>query len=109
MRRGRMLLGVGGLIVAATMGLVLLGSASAAPGDPVTHGISFTKGCPRPTQMRGPDVCTYSIRNCVDDAQDTLTINGLVDTVHSAGGDVSPGNVFSPLSLLLDTRAPRRV
>jgi hypothetical protein len=99
MRRHRLFIGVGGLIVAATIGLALIGSASAAPGDPINHGISFTKGCASPTQIGQPYSCTYSIRNVIDEARDTLTINGLTDTVHSAGGDVSSGNVFGSLRL----------
>ena len=31
----------------------------------------------------------------IDEAQDTLTITGLTDTVHASGGDVSSGNVHS--------------
>jgi hypothetical protein len=92
MRRQRLLLAVG--VFALTVGAVLgIGYATAA--DPINHGISFTKGCTSPTNVGAPYQCTYSVRNNVDDAMDTLTINGLTDVVHSAGGDVSSGNVFS--------------
>ena len=94
MRRQRLLLAVG--VLALTVGVVLgIGYATAA--DPVNHGISVTKGCSSPTSVGQPYSCTYSIRNNIDDAQDTLTVNGLVDVVHSAGGDVTSGNVFSQL------------
>ena len=59
------------------------------------HGISFTKGCVSPTQIGQPYTCAYSIRNIIDDAQDTLTIDSLSDTVHSSGGDVSSGNALA--------------
>src|SRR4051812_4332395 len=94
MRRQRLLLAVG--IAVLAVGAVLgIGYATAA--DPVNHGISFTKGCTSPTNVGQPYSCTYSIRNNVDDAFDTLTIDGLTDIVHSAGGDVSSGNRFSQL------------
>jgi hypothetical protein len=63
------------------------------------HGISFTKGCTSPTKIGDPYSCSYSARNNVDDAQDTLTINGLDDVVHAAAGNVDQGNVFSSLRL----------
>jgi hypothetical protein len=88
------------------MGRVLSGTASAAPRDPVNHGISFTKGCSSPTAVGNPYTCTYSIRNSVDDAQDTLTITGLSDTVHAAGGDVPSGNVFSSLRFEIAAGSP---
>jgi hypothetical protein len=77
------------------MGFV--GSAGAADPIDVQHGISFTKGCESPTTIGAAFTCTYSIRNNVDEAHDTLTITGLEDTVHSAGGDVSSGNAIANL------------
>jgi hypothetical protein len=62
------------------------------------HGIAFTKGCAPTTPVGQPYRCSYSVQNTVDDAQDTLTISGLNDTVHAAGGDVSSGNIFSSLA-----------
>src|SRR5262245_38172798 len=106
MRRHRLLVGVGGLFVAVTVGMLWVGTASAAPGDPVNHGISFTKGCTSPTAIGAAYSCTYSIINTVDDAHDTLTITGLVDTVHSAGGDVPSGNVFSSLRFEIAAGSP---
>jgi hypothetical protein len=103
MRRHRLFTVVGGLVVAATVGLMLVGTASAAP---VNHGISFTKGCASTTQVGQPYACTFSIINMVDDAQDTLTIKGLFDTVHSAGGDVPSGNVFGSLKFVIGSGSP---
>jgi hypothetical protein len=98
-----MFLGVGGLAAVAILAVTLIGSAGGQPI--VNHGISFTKGCASPTQVGQPYSCTYTIRNTVDDAQDTLTINGLVDVVHSAGGNVNSGNVFSSLQFVMGARA----
>jgi hypothetical protein len=88
----------------AILAVTLIGSAGGQPI--VNHGISFTKGCASPTQVGQPYSCTYTIRNTVDDAQDTLTINGLVDVVHSAGGNVNSGNVFSSLQFVIGAGAP---
>ena len=94
------------LIAAALLVLFALSGSSASADNPVNHGITFTKGCASPTGIGQPYSCTYSIRNIVDEAQDTLTIHGLVDTVHSAGGDVSSGNVFSSLQLTIGALLP---
>src|SRR5215217_6835735 len=96
-RRRYLTVVVGALAVAATVFGV---GAFAAPGDPVQHGIALTKGCVSPTKIGDPYTCTYTIQNIVDDAHDTLTINGLTDIVHSAGGDVDSGNIFSTLKLV---------
>jgi hypothetical protein len=72
--------------------LVLPGSASALD---VVHGIGFTKTCLSPTNIGAQYQCSYAVENNIDEAHDTLTVNGLVDVVHSAGGDESSGNVFS--------------
>ena len=93
--------------VTAAMAVCLVTVVGAALAvDPPNHGISFTKGCASPTAIGAAYSCTWSIRNSVDDAQDTLTINGLVDVVHSAGGDVSSGNVFSQLRFVIDAGSP---
>ena len=63
------------------------------------HGIGFTKGCASPVKIGDPYSCSFSIRNNLDEAEDTLTINGLVDVVHSSGGNVSSGNIFSTVKL----------
>jgi hypothetical protein len=103
MRRQRLLLvtGVLVLVVGAVLGITF-----ATAADPVNHGITFTKGCTSPTQIGAPYSCTYSVRNIVDDAEDTLTIDGLVDTVQAAGGNVSSGNAFSSLKLNVGTFLP---
>ena len=88
-------------LVAVLVGVTLaLGATSATAQEVTQHGISFTKGCTSPTAIGQAYSCSYSIRNNVDDAQDTLTINGLTDVVHSAGGDVNSGNVFGSLQLI---------
>ncbi len=95
------------MLLTATAVLIVAGvGGGAASRADVQHGISFTKGCVSPTQIGQPYTCTYSIRNKVDDAQDTLTINGLVDVVHAAGGDVSSGNVFSSLRFVIGPFLP---
>ncbi len=58
------------------------------------HGIGFTKGCQTPVDVGQPYECAYQVLNVVDTAHDTLTITSIVDTVHSAGGDVSSGNLL---------------
>src|SRR6476646_4125793 len=103
MRRQRLLLAVGAL--ALTIGVVLgIGFATAA--DPINHGISFTMGCQSPTNVGAPYSCSYSIRNNVDDAFDTLTINGLTDVVKASGGDVNSGNVVSQLRMTIGPFLP---
>src|SRR5262245_10414517 len=92
----RSLFGAVALTVCAFAMLVVAGGAGAAD---VQHGISFTKGCSSPTAIGSPYSCSFSVQNNIDEAHDTLTINGLVDVVHSAGGDVNSGNVFSTVSL----------
>src|SRR5580765_4817352 len=82
----RALLGVLFITGMLTFGI---GEASA---DNVQHGIGFTKGCTSPTKIGDPYACSFTVRNVLDEAQDTLTINGLIDVVHTAGGDVGAGN-----------------
>src|SRR4051812_44827117 len=96
---GSLLVAVGVLAVAG------MGGGAAFAID-VQHGIVVTKGCFSPTQIGQPYSCTYTVRNSNDDAQDTLTIESLVDLVHSAGGDVSSGNVLSKLSLTVGPFSP---
>src|SRR5262245_15667817 len=90
----RGLRGAVGLVACAFVVLVVVGGASAADAQ---HGISFTKGCTSPTAIGSPYSCSFSVINNIDEAQDTLTINGLVDVVHAASGDANSGNVFSTL------------
>lgn len=80
--------------------VVLTGSlvaVAAHADDPVfvQHGIGFTKGCNSTVNIGALYTCTQSIRNNLDEADDTLTISNIVDTVHGANGDVSsPANFF---------------
>src|SRR4029078_4528676 len=103
MRRQVLLLAVGAL--ALTVG-VIFGIGFATAADPINHGISFTKGCASPTNVGPPHTFSYSVRNNIDDAFDTLTINGLTDVVHSGSGDVSSGNVFSSLRMVVGPFTP---
>src|SRR5262249_49691905 len=48
----------------------------------------------------------YTVRNVVDDAHDTLTFNSFVDTVHTAGGNVSSGELFPSLRYVIATGSP---
>ena len=83
-----------GTIVFGVVLLALLCTGSASALD-VVHGIGFTKTCASMTNIGDPYECSYVVQNTIDAAHDTLTVNGLVDVVHSAGGDQSSGNVFS--------------
>ena len=92
-----------GVIVAVAAGATLMIAGAA---NDVQHGIGLTKGCNSPTQINDPYVCTYAIFNIFDQAHDTLTINSLVDVVHSAGGDVSSLNAFSSLRFEIGAGTP---
>src|SRR5262245_58641031 len=89
-------IGAGAALVAIAVFSVTFASAQ----EPVQHGISATKGCVSPTVIDSPYLCTYSIRNNVDDAHDTLTINSFVDNVFAASGIQSSGNVLNQLRLV---------
>src|SRR5262249_2029509 len=65
------------------------------------HGIGVTKGCSSPTNIGQPYSCTYSVINTVDEAQDTLTFDGVSDTVHASGGNVASGNIFASLRYVI--------
>jgi uncharacterized repeat protein (TIGR01451 family) len=73
--------------------LLLVTGGSGAWAAPPQHGVSLTKGCNATTPVGSPLVCSYTIRNNIDDAHDSLTINSLVDTVLSSPADVS-GNLL---------------
>jgi hypothetical protein len=63
-------------------------STAVGPGTPLPalqHGIGFTKGCESPTAVGNPYLCSYTIQNVLDGAQDTLTVDGLLDCVLPAG------------------------
>jgi hypothetical protein len=81
------------LTLAATLSLgLVLAVQSASAAD--FHGIAFTKGCQTPVNVGDPYECGYQILNVVDSAHDTLTISSIVDTVNSAGGAVTSGNLL---------------
>src|SRR5262249_31223072 len=85
----RLALGLGVLVAFLIVG------ASPAAADNVQHGIGFTKGCNSPTKVGDPYTCTWTIRNVLDDAQDTLTINQIVDTIHTGLGNQTSATVLS--------------
>ena len=63
-----------GLALVCALAMGIIGEASAAP---VNHGIGFTKGCDSPTHIGAAYSCTWTVRNVVDEAEDTLTFTGL--------------------------------
>jgi hypothetical protein len=69
----------------------------------VQHGIGFTKGCTSPTRIGDPYSCSYSSRNVIDEAEDTLTVNSLIDIVHAASGDVNSGNIIGAVQITTTT------
>src|SRR5262245_2788165 len=73
------------LVVAGVLAVAGTGGGTAYAAD-VQHGISLTKGCVSPTQIGQPYSCSFTFRNETDEAHDTLTVDGLVDVVHAAGG-----------------------
>jgi uncharacterized repeat protein (TIGR01451 family) len=91
------------LVVGAASGRSVVphrsGDASAARAsaavDALQHGIGLTKGCISPTNIDDPYSCAYTIRNILDEANDTLTINQLIDTVNASGGPVISGNILN--------------
>jgi hypothetical protein len=85
-----------GLAVAAVFAMSLTGSAFAAP----QHGISFTKGCSSPTFVGAPYSCSYTVRNNVDEAGDTLTISNITDTVQASGGNVVHSTVLDDAAVV---------
>jgi hypothetical protein len=46
------------------------------------------------------------MRNLVDDAEDTLTSDGVSATAHAAGGDVASGDIFKDLQYVIALGAP---
>src|SRR5215208_143303 len=88
--------------VLAVLGAIFVTTGAAAD---VNHGIGFTKGCTSPTKIGDPYSCSFTVRNILDQAQDTLTINSLVDVVHSASGDVNSGNILGSVSITVASGA----
>ena len=95
MHRSGVWKGLSGLVV--LVALLTLGVSSASAVDNVQHGIGFTKGCASPTAIGQPYTCSFGVRNVLDEAHDTLTINSLIDVVHASGGDVGTGTNILPV------------
>src|SRR5450759_1433804 len=90
-----------GLAAAALVALAI--GPTAVRAVDVQHGIGLTKGCTSPTKIGDPYACSYTIHNVLDDAEDTLTINSLIDVVSSAGGDVNSGNILGSVQVTTTT------
>src|SRR4051812_49859728 len=93
--------------LAVSFAATMLVALTVAPGitlaaPDVQHGIGFTKGCTSPTKVGDPYACSYTVRNILDEAEDTLSIDSLIDTVHSAGGDVDSGNIIGSVQITVD-------
>lgn len=71
-----------------------------APTDVLASSIAFTKGCTSPTNIGAPNTCAFTIRNIL--ASNTLAITSLIDTVHSAGGDIVSGNLLGAVTLVFN-------
>src|SRR3954454_7166782 len=88
-----------GVALAATVLVALAISPGIALAEDVQHGIGFTKGCASPTKVGDPYTCSYTVRNNIDDAEDTLTITSVTDVVHAASGDVNSGNIIGSVKI----------
>ena len=88
----RVLLGLGVVTTALVFGA---GNASAA-----FHGIAMTKGCTSPVKIGVAYTCSVQMLNVVDTGHDTLRVTGLNDTVNSAGGPVTSGNILPTTGLV---------
>src|ERR1051325_1724419 len=93
-----------GLRVPATLvllsALLLAVGVGGASAQGQFHGVAFLKACEPNTSVGSPSTCPYQIQNNTDQGQDTLQVTGLTDVVHSAGGDVSSGNILGALQLV---------
>jgi hypothetical protein len=87
------------LIVGAALALSALAASPATAQTSVQHGIGFTKGCVSPVAVGAQYSCSFTVRNVVDEAEDTLTFQSIVDVVHASGGDVNSGNFMSQAQL----------
>src|SRR5580765_6967864 len=101
MRHSRAWLVLVGLV--AIVGLFALGAAGASADVTLQHGIGLSKGCISPTKIDDPYTCSYTIRNILDDANDTLTINQLIDTVNASGGPAISGNILNLADVTITT------
>ena len=86
-------------IVGAAVALFTLTALPAGAQTEVQHGIGFTKGCVSPVSVGAQYTCSFTVRNVVDEAEDTLTIVSIVDVVHAASGDVNSKNFLSAASI----------
>jgi hypothetical protein len=78
-------------VVALAASMVVLNAMSASAV--AFHGITPQKACNPTTQIGQPYVCSYQITNA-DDNNEDIVVTSLIDVVHSAGGNVSSGNII---------------
>ena len=102
--RGSVRLPVVGLFALAVFAVFAVFVSGAMGQTEVQHGIGLTKGCTSPTKIGDPYTCSYTVRNVLDEAEDTLTISSLVDVVHAASGDVS-SNIIGAAQITTTTTA----
>ena len=97
-----------GLVLTALAVLIAAGAGGGvARAADAQHGISVTKGCVSPTQIGA--ALHLHLLDPEPDRRSRRTRSrstALVDTVHASGGDVSSGNVFSSLRLIVGQFAP---
>src|SRR5437879_2152488 len=82
----------------AALALALSFVAIEAPTSDASplHGITFLKGCESPTTVGQKTKCNFTVANSID--PDILTITGIRDVVHAAGGDDIAANILSQLN-----------
>jgi LPXTG-motif cell wall-anchored protein len=77
------------------MAPVMLGATAAHAAGPF-HGITLQKFCTSPTPVGDQMQCSFKVTNA-DDNNENIVITSLTDVVHSAGGNVSSGNILGTL------------
>src|SRR4051812_29969414 len=91
-------LGGRALLAGSAVPIVLRFSVGGAP-PPVPRG-GQAQSCTSPVTIGAAYRCTGQILNVVDTGHDTIRVSGLSDTVNSAGGAVTTGNILSSTGLV---------
>jgi hypothetical protein len=91
----------GAILASVWLGSAGIGGMSLFAQTTALHGISVSKGCISPTMVGAPYTCSYSVSNSpsVDTALDTLTFNGVTDTVNANPLPIASGNILSSLTI----------
>src|SRR3954451_3878239 len=95
-------------VAAAAVATGLLVASAGGANPDVVYGVGSAKSCSSPSFVGGPYSCSYVFQNVTPSAppqipsNDTVMVTSLVDTVNSAAGAVSSGNILSQLDLVLD-------